>query len=118
MSLNLQLTTSIYTPQSSFPWKTSTYNNYLCNFELYRRVNKSLHHVCHGMKGITATCSIYRSLNQVYYAEEFHQGSKSWQYRTSKLNRKRSPFMAAKPSLGDNMATEMHASNDTIMNIS
>ena len=36
----------------------------------------------------------------------------------SKCNRKRSPFMSAKLSLGDIMATEMHATDDTIMNIS
>ena len=32
-------------------------------------------------------------------------------------NGKQSPFMSAKLSLGDIMASEMHASDDTIMNI-
>ena len=39
-------------------------------------------------------------------------------YRACKWNRKRSPFMSAKLSHGDIMATEMHASYDSIMNIS
>ena len=36
----------------------------------------------------------------------------------SRWNRKRSPFVSAKLSLGDIMATKMHASDDTIVNIS
>ena len=38
--------------------------------------------------------------------------------RACKWNRKRSPFMSAKLSFGDIIATEMHASDDTSMNIS
>ena len=34
-----------------------------------------------------------------------------------KWHRKRSPFMSAKLSLGDIMATKMHAGDDTIVNI-
>ena len=37
--------------------------------------------------------------------------------RACKWNRKRSPFTSAKLSLGDIMATDMHASDDAIMKI-
>ena len=119
MSLNLLLATLIYTPQSSFPWKTSTYNKYLCNFELYRRVNKSLHHVCHGMKGITATCSIYiKFVKLSVVCRRISPGFKVTAIGPVSGTGNDLLLYQRNSRLVTIMATKMSASDDTIVNIS